>query len=51
MRLVLLFILLLCFILFFVSWSFVLCFVFSLGFSVAGGRIVNLALASLNHEN
>ncbi len=44
-RLALLFILLLCFISFFVSWFFVLCFVFpSLEFSVAGWRSVNLAL-------
>jgi hypothetical protein len=40
------------FILFFISWSFVLCFVFpSLEFSVAGWRRVNLTLPFLNYEN
>jgi hypothetical protein len=40
------------FILFFVSWFFVFCFVVpSLEFSVAGQRSVNLAQAFLNHEN
>jgi hypothetical protein len=41
-----------CFLVVFVSWSFVLCFAFpSLEFSVAGWRSVNLALLFLNYEN
>ncbi len=51
-RLALLLILLLCFILFFVSWPFLVCFVFpSLEFSLAGYRSVNLTLPFLNCEN